>query len=115
MSDTRQERRVDLGTRTVILRYDMNAICELEDAIGGPVTTLMSDATRLGFREIRALVWAGILHGEPTRTLAQVGGWMDPAQFAEIAKTAAEALGAALKIDGPESETSGPSGEPDPT
>lgn len=115
MSDPRQERRVDLGKRTAVLRYDMNAICELEEAIGGPVTTLLSDAKRLGFREIRALVWAGMLHGEPTNTLAKVGAWIDAARFADIAKVAAEALSAALKIDGAEDDDSTDRGEPDPT
>lgn len=79
---------VTLGGRLWHFRFDMNAIAELEGAlrltikeIGG---RLMKG--RMGTREARALVWAGILHENEDLSLRQVGDWLDEAGFLKDTK-----------------------------
>jgi hypothetical protein len=60
------------------LCFDFNAICELEDVMGKPVTQLQEN--NVGFKEIRALLWAGLLHEDRDLTIEEAGALIDEAE-----------------------------------
>ena len=74
---------VSLGGKSWHLRYDMNAIAELEGALGRDIREIGLRLMRgkMGTREARALVWAGILHEFEDAGLRQVGDWLNDAGF----------------------------------
>jgi hypothetical protein len=54
------------------LRFDINAIADLEEVTGTSVQQLM-DAKKIGFRIIRAMVWAGLKHEDSMLSLNDAG------------------------------------------
>lgn len=58
------------------LRYDFNAVAELESKVGMPTRALLMQTT-LGIYHLRALVWAGCLHEMPDLTVADTTALMD--------------------------------------
>ena len=74
---------VELGGKSWHLRYDMNAIAELEGALSRDIREIGLRLMRgkLGTREARALVWAGILHEFEDAGIRQVGDWLNDAGF----------------------------------
>lgn len=113
MSDPRPERPVDLGKRRVVLRYDINALCELELVLGvSGVQALAARLDDIGFGTLRAFVWAGVLHGDEQPTLRQVGSWIDAGRLEPIGVAIGEAFAAAF----PDIDDNGGGGdEADPT
>lgn len=86
----RAETEITLDGKTYRLKFDFNSICEAEEAIGGAI--LKRD---MGFREIRALVWAGLgaVPGQRRPTLQQVGAlFKDLKTFTDIQEKVSEAL-----------------------
>lgn len=68
------------------LKFDLNALAEFEGAMGCSVNSLFlrvkdaneaggkeAGAAVIGFREVRALVWAALLHENPTLTIKEAG------------------------------------------
>lgn len=53
------------------LRYTINSLIELEQAIGGPLGGMLGNRT--GLRMIRALVWVGLKHEQKGLTEDRVG------------------------------------------
>lgn len=72
---------VTLGGKAWHIRYDMNAIAELEGALGHNIREIGLRLMRgqMGTREVRALVWAGILHEFEDAAIRQVGDWLQEA------------------------------------
>lgn len=88
----RKGAKIQLGDGTKWLVYTVDSLCDLEESLGVPATALLADAKQLGFREIRALVWAG-LHGAGSKfSLRDVGRLMEPSKLADYATAAGEAL-----------------------
>lgn len=78
----RGERSFEAGGRAWVLRYTVNALCELEDVTGEPVAVLaaaMSDPARLRLGTMRALLWAGLRDRQPEITLDAAGDLLDVA------------------------------------
>lgn len=67
----------------------MNAIAELEGALGRDIREIGVRLMRgkMGTREVRALVWAGILHEFEDAGIRQVGDWLNDAGFLKDKKT----------------------------
>lgn len=63
------EYRVEIGGRSVVLRYTVNAMCAIEDACGGALDAVMERQ----FTAARLLLWGGMLDGCPGATLAEAG------------------------------------------
>jgi hypothetical protein len=75
-------------------RFTFNAFCELEDVLDRPLTELQK-----GFKmkDLRALVWAGLLHEEPELTIEQAGDLIDEAEsIEEVAEAVSKAIEAAM-------------------
>lgn len=59
-----------------IFRFNLNALAELEGILGESLMQIKPE--QFGFKQQRAMVWAGLLHAEPKLTLGQVGELLDP-------------------------------------
>lgn len=60
---------VEIGGRTVGLRYTVNSMCAVEDRAGGALDGVMEKQ----FTAARLLLWGGMLDACPGMTLAQAG------------------------------------------
>ena len=59
-----------------VLRYDVNALCEAEEASGENIPALLAklnDGVPPSFRQMRTLFWAGLRSGAPKITQAEAG------------------------------------------
>ncbi len=117
MTDPRSQRRVYLGGRNRVIRYDFNALCDLEESLGVTgLVELQQRFTDLGMRAIRAFTWAGVLHEEPDATIEQVGAWigqLPKGGFEKLGEAIAEAFQSAFpEFDQADADGEG---EADPT
>jgi hypothetical protein len=72
------------------LRYDLNAMCTVEELTGESLTDLMRKPT---IKNIRAVIWAGLIHEDPAITQTDVGGWIELAELQHIIQQIHKALG----------------------
>lgn len=101
---------IEIGGRRRTLRYDLNALAEIERVLGIGIDQIGQISGQA--RTIRALVWAGLLHEEPSLTEAEVGSWI----YGPVLAQAIEAVNLALtEAFGPgnvqRAEASGGTGE----
>jgi len=54
------------------LRFDVNALCDIEDALGESVGTAFTDG-KAGIKTLRTLLWAGLKWEDRTLTPQKVG------------------------------------------
>lgn len=95
------------------LRYDTNALAELEDVFGKPLGELFQDQDVVklaGVKTLRALFWAGLLHEQPDLTIKQAGELMDYSDIQTIGEKVAEALQLAFGGEQGKNKKSGPNG-----
>lgn len=60
---------VEVGGRSVALRYTVNSMCAVEDAVGGA----LDEVFERQFTAARLLLWGGMLEGQPGVTLHEAG------------------------------------------
>lgn len=90
------------------LKFNMNALTELEDVLGIPITGLSSQ--KVGMKELRAMLWAGLLHEEPELTLREAGDLMEVENLNEISTKITEAMTLAFPQNEGKKQNSGPNG-----
>jgi len=101
------------------LRFDYNAIADLENALG--LTPQQIFQTRAGLFTIRGLLWAGLKHEQPNLTIDAVGGMIQAylSEFDGELEVLSDFIGQAIKAsglfkveepDGEEGEAKGDSG-----
>lgn len=82
------------------LRFDMNALADLEDHFDKGIAALM-DKNRMGFSTIRGLYWAGLKWKMPGLTLEKVGNMLtkkmeeEDISFKELMEPIKKAIAAA--------------------
>jgi len=77
------------------LRYTTNALVMLEESLGKPIGEIMNDFANglYGFKDIRNLLWAGLLDEDSSLTPEDAGNLLDEAEdFAEVVTKIGEAL-----------------------
>nr|BDD45775.1 hypothetical protein 4 [bacterium]BDD47214.1 hypothetical protein 7 [bacterium] len=57
--------------KTRQLKFDFNALAEMEDVLQKPITQMNGE--NIGLKELRALLYAGLKHEEPGLTLDKAG------------------------------------------
>ena len=62
---------VELGGKTRNIRYNFNALCDVEEATGKPITEIS------GISSIRVLLWAGLRWEDKGLTMQRVGMWIE--------------------------------------
>lgn len=81
------------------LRYTTNALVSMEEILSKPIGQIVTEfsAGLFGFKDIRAILWAGMLHEDPKLTPEQVGDMIDEAEsFAYVVQQVGEALRSAF-------------------
>jgi hypothetical protein len=63
---------VHFGGKDRLLKFDVNAACDLEDYFGKGVPAILHEE-QIGFRLCRAFYWAGLKWKEPGLTIQRVG------------------------------------------
>jgi tail tube GTA-gp10-like protein len=89
------------------LSFSINAMCELENALGGNVVELagmMADPSKMTFNKIRAVFWAGLLDHHDGIDEVAAGRIMKDVGFA----AAAELIVKAFTVAFPEVQGSAP-------
>lgn len=71
---------LEIGGRVRKLLFTVNAACVAERELGREILT-GKFFSKLGFLELRALLFAMLLHEEKSLTIDQVGSWMTFADF----------------------------------
>jgi len=71
------------------LRFGLNALAALENELGASIQAVFSDIERVGFIQIRGILWAGLLHEMPDLTVEEAGDLFESIPE-EVASTFAE-------------------------
>ncbi|MFA4885450.1 MAG: hypothetical protein WC601_06720 [Desulfotomaculaceae bacterium] len=77
------------------LRYNLNALAELEDKIGVPLSALNN--LSMGMKQIRAFLWAGLIHEDPDLDEKTVGELVDVDTMDYISQKIGEAFQGATR------------------
>ena len=103
-------RKIKIGNEEYEIYYGQNSVCALEDELNEPITEIFSRFENQKFRlkDVRALIWAGLLKQHRNLTPEAVGDICDKAgvNFASILPEFTEELSESFKKLIPE--------EPDP-
>ena len=65
--------------RTRTLKFTFNAFAEFEGLTGKSIQGVFSDAENIGFSMMRNLLWAGLMHEDPSLTVKKAGELMETA------------------------------------
>jgi len=77
------------------IRLNTNALVKVEEVLGRAISEF---GTSFGIREIRAMLWAGLLHEDKSLTLDNIGDLIDEAGFEYVAEKVGEAINIAMGI-----------------
>lgn len=77
------------------IRITTNALVKVEDVLGRPLSEI---GAAFGMREIRAFLWAGLLHEDRKLSLDDVGELIDDAGIEYVTGKVTEALNLSLGI-----------------
>jgi len=83
------------------IRLNTNALVKVEEVLGRPISDF---GASFGIKEIRAMLWAGLLHEDKSLSLDTAGDLIDEAGFEYVAEKVGEAINIAM----------GKTEEPDP-
>jgi hypothetical protein len=72
------------------LRYTMNALAEIEDILGVPLSEM--ENVKMTIKNVRVILWAGLIHEDPELTQEEVGNMVDLGNFKEVQEKVAEAF-----------------------
>jgi len=105
----KQYASIKLGGRVRHLRYDFNALVALEEVLGSPMSevgNLVSGSVRL--KDLRAIIWAGLLHEDKSLTEEDVGGWIEIPELADVADKIRQAFELMMPDAGESKNSTGP-------
>jgi hypothetical protein len=72
------------------LRYDLNAMCMVEELTGESLMDLMRKPT---IKNMRTVIWAGLIHEDPAITQEAVGNLIDLGELKDVIRLIHKALG----------------------
>lgn len=72
------------------LQYDLNALAEIEDKLG--VNIYEMHTIKVGMKNIRTILWAGLIHEDEELTEEQVGSFVNITNIAEVQAKVSEAF-----------------------
>ena len=76
------------------IRLDTNALVKVEEVTGRPISSFLPGT--VGMRDIRAFLWAGLIHEDRELTLLETGQLMDRADYNYIEDKVTEAIRIAM-------------------
>ncbi|PFW43801.1 hypothetical protein [Priestia megaterium] len=86
----RGESKLTLGEKEFTLRYDLNALVELEDKLGVPLSEMGN--IQITIKNVRSMLWAGVIHQEPEITEREVGSYVGMENMEEVQKAISTAF-----------------------
>lgn len=84
------------------LRYDLNAMCMVEELTGESLMDLMRKPT---IKNLRTVIWAGLIHEDPNLTKETVGNCVELGDLRETMRYIHQALGLDIKTPDEENPT----------
>lgn len=87
----RGESKIILNGEEKKLRYDLNALVELEDKMGVPISELGN--IKMSIKNIRSLIWCGLLHEDETITEVEIGKHITMENLTEVQESVMAAFG----------------------
>jgi len=90
---------IDLGGRKRHLKLDLNAMCEFQEATGKNLfetEVIQSLSKDIVPADLRALVWACLLHEDDSLTIKEVGSWITIENMLYVANDIARTSQAAI-------------------
>jgi hypothetical protein len=86
---------VELGGKVRHIRYTMNALAEIEDNLGVPLSEM--ESVKMTIKNVRVILWAGLIHEDKTLTIEEVGDMVDLENMEAVQEKVAEAFTMAQK------------------
>ena len=83
------------------IRLNTNALVKAEEILNRPISEF---GAAFGIKEIRAMLWAGLLHEDKSITLETVGDLIDEAGFEYVTDKVGEAINIAMGLKPEESD-----------
>lgn len=77
------------------LKFDLNAFAMLEEKYGS-IDEALRKIENGSITALRFILWAGLVHEDPTLTVEDVGRMFDIRNLSEVSKQIFEAVGAAM-------------------
>lgn len=102
-----------IGGKNRQMKFDFNALIELEEITGNPITDIFSEE-KLKLGTVRAAIFCGLRTFDKRLNIEQVGDWLfeDKDQFENYAMLLVESLGASMKgMDSSEAGDEDPNAE----
>jgi tail tube GTA-gp10-like protein len=96
-----------VGKKVYTLKFSINAMCELENALGGSVVDIantLSDPSKMGVKTMRTVFWAGLRDHHEALDEIEAGRVMDELGLVEASQLVATAFAKAF----PEAQAPGP-------
>ncbi len=75
------------------IRLNTNALVKVEEVLDRPISDF---GASFGIKEIRAMLWAGLLHEDKSLSLDTTGDLIDEAGFEYVAEKVGEAINIAM-------------------
>lgn len=102
---TKEKNKVNPGVKITLdkertLKLDLNAMVSFEEATGVSLMRGTFKSSKMSPRELRAMLWACLLHEDEALTEQQVGSWITVGNLMEITGK----LNEAFEVSMPESE-----------
>lgn len=72
------------------LRYTMNALAEMEDQLGVPLSELKD--VKMTIKNVRVILWAGLIHEDKEISIEEVGDMVDLGNLEEVQLKVTEAF-----------------------
>jgi hypothetical protein len=89
---------LEIGGKERTLKIDLNALAEVEDRLKvSGMNDLMPLLERVSIRAVRCLLWAALIHEDPTLTEKDVGAWTMNLQ--EVVQKLSQALQASFRVE----------------
>lgn len=76
------------------LKFDLNAACQIEEHTGKNYFKMLGDG--LTASDLRAVLWAGLVHEDADLTIEQIGAMIHPGKVVTLMEAISEAVTASL-------------------
>lgn len=90
MNSQRGEHKIELADGEYTLVYKTNACCKIEEVVTDKSVWEAASSSKI--TDIRAVLWAGLLHENPNITIERVGTLMDGINLIDLRDNIVEAM-----------------------
>jgi hypothetical protein len=95
MSNLIGYKKVELDGKELLIKFDYNAACDLEEMFGKGIAGILKEE-QIGFKLVRAFYWAGLKWKNPGLTIERVGNMLGK-EIQENDKNVMELMGPVME------------------